>query len=58
MTINSARNPWSEAFAREHYDLDHRRSALPLLRNLGADTPDSIAMRIAERAQMCYRTRA
>jgi spermidine synthase len=43
------RNAWNEAFERERYYLDHRSSAVGLLRNLGADTPDAIRDRIAQR---------
>jgi hypothetical protein len=39
-------------FPRERYYLEHRTSAVPLLRNLGSDTPDTIAARIAERAKI------
>jgi spermidine synthase len=46
------RNPWSEAFERERWYLDHRRSAVPLLRNLGAETPEAIQARIEERTQI------
>jgi len=50
--VADGRNPWSEAFARERYYLDHRRPVVPLLRNLGSDSPEAVGLRIAERAKI------
>lgn len=50
--VANGRNPWNEAFERERYYLDHRRSVVPLLRNLGDDTTDAVKARIAERSKI------
>jgi hypothetical protein len=46
----AGRNPWNEAFERERYYREHRSSAVPLLRNLGGDTPETVRARIAQEA--------
>jgi hypothetical protein len=51
-TTTEGRNPWNEAFERERYYREHRSSAVPLLTNLGTDTPEAVAARITERAKI------
>jgi hypothetical protein len=43
------RNPWSVAFERQAYYVQNRRSVLPLLENLGADSEQTIGQRIEAR---------
>jgi len=49
-TTEEGRNPWHEAFAREKFYRDSRRSAAPMLTNLGSDSREAIAARIAQRS--------
>lgn len=51
-TTEGGRNPWHEAFAREKFYRDSRRSPVSLLTNLGSDSSETVKERIAERSRV------